>query len=931
MATSKYITPGTYSTETDLTSYSTTSVGVTTLGLVGETKKGPAFQPIFVSDYDSFSSYFGGLSPEKYKATNRPKYELPYIAKEYLRESNQLYVTRILGLSGYNAGQAWGIAIEAGIDPETTGQTGNGTLNVTFTGATVVIDNEVVETIYGDGFLPELSSLYSSELGTTLNVAGRFDKNTSNGFIGTTIALTIDSLSGNTGSATGTYINYSGTSFSAYEGNVIALVRSRGKYDSSENLVYDVSSQNGVLMIPSSDLSYNPTGSFILSGTSAHIGAFSYEVSMDSVKKNYISKILGKEVLTNKNALFVEELFGNSFTQLVSEGKVWGIKPELVKYNTQFNDYLSQFTNPITPYVVSEVRGTNLFKLFRFVSISDGNSANQEIKISIANIKPDEKQFDVIIRSFSDTDANPVVFESFRKLTMDSTSGDYIAARIGTSDGSFESKSKYIMVEMADELVDDAFPAGFLGYPVRNYALNNNTNIQALDINYKATYSANVKKRKEYLGISDISGFDNDFFNYKGKPLSDSIEWTGLTSGFHLDVDASQCTIDGVKILLSGATYYQPIYSFTTGNAEFKNEDDLADTDYEDINARKFTLVPYGGFDGWDVYRTSRTNTDRYIYNGTKANLGLTSGVFKTYAMNNGDPALTSDYYAYLTAIQTFDSKLSTPMTVIATPGIDAFDHSSLIEETIDMIEDVKERQDLLYIFTTPDVDYYGNLYTESDVTAQIEGSFDSSFAASYWPWGQYQDTENNVLVWLPPTIDVCRNIATTGNNSYLWFAFAGVNRGTVKATYIRKKLKLGESDTLYENRLNPVIYYPTEGIKIWGQKTMQIADTALNRINIRMVLNQAKTIIEKVVKKLVFDPNDDQVRTQFLEIVNPQLEAIKKQRGLTDFRIKIQDSADIRDRLELPATILLKPTRALEYIELNFTITNTGVDFDSL
>ena len=82
MATSKYITPGTYSTETDLTSYSTTPVGVTTLGLVGETKKGPAFQPIFVSDYDSFSSYFGGLSPEKYKATNRPKYELPYIAKE---------------------------------------------------------------------------------------------------------------------------------------------------------------------------------------------------------------------------------------------------------------------------------------------------------------------------------------------------------------------------------------------------------------------------------------------------------------------------------------------------------------------------------------------------------------------------------------------------------------------------------------------------------------------------------------------------------------------------------------------------------------------------------------------------------------------------------------------------------------------------------
>ena len=931
MATSKYTTPGTYSTETDLTSYGTTSIGVTTLGLVGETTKGPAFQPIFVSDYDSFRSYFGGLNPEKYKATNRPKYELPYIAKEYLRESNQLYVTRILGLSGYNAGQAWGIAIEAGIDPETTGQTGNGTLNVSFSGTTVTIDNAVVQSIYDDGFLNEFNSLYTSEVGSTLNIAERFDKYADAQFIGTTIALTIDGITGNTGTATGTFINYSGTSLSAYEGNVVALIRSRGKYDSSETLVYDVSSQNGVALIPSSDLAYNPTSSFILSGTSAHIGAFSYEVSMDTSKKNYISKILGKEINSNKNALFVEELFGNSFTQLVAENKIWGIKTQLIKYNNQFSDYLNEYTSPLTPYVVSEVRGTNLFKLFRFVSISDGNSANQEIKISITNIKPDEKEFDVVIRSFSDTDANPVVLESFRKMTMDSTSADYIAARIGTSDGSFEAKSKYVMVEMADDNVDDAFPAGFLGYPVRNYSLNGNTGIQSLDLNYKSTYTANVKKRKEYLGISDIAGFDNDFFGYKGKPLSGSIEWTGLTSGFHLDVDASQCTIDGVEVLLSGSTYYQPVYSFVTGNAEFKNEDDLAQTDYEDITARKFTLVPYGGFDGWDVYRTSRTNTDRYVYNGTKANLGLISGVFKTYAMEDGDPALTSDYYAYLSAIKTFDSKLSTPMTVIATPGIDAFDHSSLIEETIDMVEDVKERQDLLYIFTIPDVDYYGNIYDENDVAAQIDGSFDSSFAASYWPWGQYQDAENNVLVWLPPTIDVCRNIATTGNNSYLWFAFAGVNRGTVKATYIRKKLKLSQSDVLYENRVNPVIYYPTEGTKIWGQKTMQIAETALNRINIRMVLNQAKTIIEKVTKKLVFDPNDDQIRTQFLEIVNPQLEAIKKQRGLTDFRIKIQDSAEIRDRLELPATILLKPTRALEYIELNFTITNTGVDFDSL
>ena len=93
-----FVSPGVYTSERDL-SFVAQSVGVTTLGLVGETLTGPAFEPIFITNYDEFQAFFGGTVPEKFVNTQIPKYELAYIAKSYLQQSNQLFVTRVLGLS----------------------------------------------------------------------------------------------------------------------------------------------------------------------------------------------------------------------------------------------------------------------------------------------------------------------------------------------------------------------------------------------------------------------------------------------------------------------------------------------------------------------------------------------------------------------------------------------------------------------------------------------------------------------------------------------------------------------------------------------------------------------------------------------------------------------------------------------------------------
>ena len=108
-----HVSPGIYTREIDMT-YAVRSLGITTLGLVGETQRGPAFQAIDISNWREFQEMFGGTSTEKFKGSQYPKYELPYIAKSYLSESEQLKVVRVLGLSGFNAGPAWLVTASLG-------------------------------------------------------------------------------------------------------------------------------------------------------------------------------------------------------------------------------------------------------------------------------------------------------------------------------------------------------------------------------------------------------------------------------------------------------------------------------------------------------------------------------------------------------------------------------------------------------------------------------------------------------------------------------------------------------------------------------------------------------------------------------------------------------------------------------------------------
>ena len=402
-----------------------------------------------------------------------------------------------------------------------------------------------------------------------------------------------------------------------------------------------------------------------------------------------------------------------------------------------------------------------------------------------------------------------------------------------------------------------------------------------------------------------------------------------MTDGFHMDVNASAATISNVVEVInaSGGTY-SPEFTFDTGNWSFETEAGVVGGPYENLYARKFTTAPYGGFDAWDIYNTRRTNTDRFIINGTQGQAGLTSGMFKNRTLSNGDLGINSDYYAYLEAIWTFQNPEAVNINVFATPGIDTFDNQILIEAAIEMIEE--QRADSLYVVTTPDF-YDGAVLAPQDVVDTLSGMFDSNYTSTYWPWNQINDSENNVLIFLPPTRDVVRNIAMTDNIAFPWFAVAGVNRGPVDAIQCRKKLTQTDRDLLYENRINPIATFASDGINIWGNKTLQVADTALNRINVRRLLLQARKLISAVSIRLLFEQNDTIVRNQFLSLVNPILDNIRSERGLTDFRVVLSNDPADYDRNQLSGQIFLKPTRSLEFIQIQFVVMNTGASFTNV
>lgn len=1066
MANSKvFVSPGVYTSEVDL-SFVASSVGVTTLGMAGETLKGPAFEPIFISNFDEFRTIFGETSPEKFVNTQIPKYEAAYIAKSYLQQSNQLFVTRILGLSGYDAGPSWSIRTVANVDPSTiTATTTDESLSIDFSavGTTTLtsasdytyvfdsigisaIDNnldvpyqkfdgststfredivsflqEIIQERIDEGSAQDLPNIhyFGSIPNSTYDSLSAFTA-TTNVFDVPGIPLSANTLTDptndtwyyatftNTSGSYGGYSfyihqtpsipvndqgdywvsrfnlyvqNFTGTSFSDYDNVVVSTLRSRGiaTYSSDNGPVYQVSGTSNVSMICTGDYSgvtKNPFSTFKLSGITRTNQSFEFETSLNISNTNYISKVFGVgnfEKPRTEIPLFVEEGYVNMLRWAYNKGYIRGLNCTLISLNdarslnvTSIANYLEKYQTPETPWVVSEVRGNTVYQLFKAILISDGSDANTQVKISLANMSFANNTFDILVRDFFDTDSNPVVIEKFTNCSMDPTLNNYVAKKVGTSNGEYALLSKFIMLEMNEDAPSDSLPCGFEGYNMREYsgakppfAIYKTKYDFPGEVIYNPPFgttsgadnsvtSSGDNVRRTYLGFSDKIGIDSDFLEYKGKqvPLSfcttnDFNSWNYRTKGFHMDIQASAITIPNTYTT-SGTS------EFEVGSATFQSDPESQDNPYYRIFARKFTVLPYGGFDGWDIYREYRTNGDSFILGGSGYKKGACSsdryptatgaGLFRNITVNqNSVDWANTDYYAYLLGIQTFANPEAVNINVFVSPGIDYVNNSNLVENTINMVE--LDRADSIYIMTTPDYNMFvpttafetDQILPEEAIDNLYNSGIDSNYTATYYPWVLTRDTVNNTQIYIPPTAEVTRNLALTDNVAFPWFATAGYTRGLVNSVKARKKLSQEDRDVLYEGRINPIATFSDVGTVIWGNKTTQVKQSALDRLNVRRLLLQARKLISAVAVRLLFEQNDDIVRQQFLDAVNPILDSIRRDRGLYDFRVTVSNTPEDLDNNRLVGSIYIKPTRALEFIDITFYITPTGASFEDI
>lgn len=781
MATTVFISPGVYTREQDFTFFAS-RIGITRLALVGVTLKGPAFEPTKVSTTEEFFKRFG---------TTDTSLQLPYVANTFLKQSGELTVTRVLGVSGFTNGAAFCI-------------TASGSA-----GANVVV----------------------AVIRPKLDTAGT-------GFI---------SSGGSTDFKLG--VGTGSTSLS----------------------------------------------SFVISATTGWLSATTLTVSMDESKDDYIVKALGTNPLNvvGDYGFYVDRIYPHYIRQASLDGTINIInQAPTIDQTHAATYYASEFTNAVTPYIVGQVIGSTVRDLFRFQTISDGKGSNSEIKVSIANIDLLAKSFDVYVRYYSDNDASSLVqgLERFRACSMDSTSPNFIAKVIGTTDELYPRKSSYITVDMADSYPENVMPAGFRGYTVRRFG-----GTSAATLYYKTNYQSGDTVAKTYLGISELAytGFtsqsttyaniinspESSMFDYNGA----STDATGFTTikGFHMETTAPTSTFETGQ--------YAQLSAYTKSQ-------------------RKFTVVPSGGFDGWSPY------------------------VAPTFTDSGADVVYVN---AFKRAIDKNASSDETDFNVFATPGVNFYDNQGAVRYALTMVE---TRADALYIIDSPRIKVANTQLSSNDlstnaVTYLQSTAIDSNYAATYWPWLQMMDANYNKFVYISPTAEVVKAIALTDNVAYPWFAPAGINRGTMSSNIASADVKLTKEDrdTLYEGRINPIATFIQQGIVIYGQKTLQLKASALDRINIRRLLLQVRRLVAAASQTLLFEPNDQSLKDQFLAKVEPLLLQIQNQRGLAAFRVNMEDQANAADEFErntLRGKIQIKPTYAVEYISLDFQVLPNGASF---
>ena len=576
----------------------------------------------------------------------------------------------------------------------------------------------------------------------------------------------------------------------------------------------------------------------------------------------------------------------------------------------------SDATNARTPYIQDQ-NGTNLFKIYMR---ADGTHTNEYFvvirdvkKPANSNTSPEFAQFGLALY-----DLNSNLMESFSNLNMDPESSNFIAKVIGDQFqkvdnegnvvmyGNYPNLARHIRIGDYDE---EAFkssktsqPMGFAAIlePVKSTAPVPSGSFSIKQVDYRAGDTNTYVEEAPY-GFKIDERFYPESSLHTNRALMAPIP---KSEGSGNNVAFSLLNMKG----FGSATTSPSDTTLTAENTNWATESIFLSVS-SSIKQLKFAVPFQHGFDGIDPARP----------------LNSGNAISSTNSMGFDCSTTTaSGSVAYKRAINAVSNPDEIDINMVVTPGMVHSLHSPVTNHVINKVE---SRADAFFVMD-------GSAYSANVNTAVNDvATLDTNYVASYYPWVKIDDPGRaGNMVWVPPSVVIPGVIAFTDKVAHEWFAPAGLNRGGLSSVRMaKKKLTHTDRDTLYDGRVNPIATFPGQGVVVFGQKTLQAKPSALDRINVRRLLIRLKKFIASSSRFLVFEQNDSSTRSRFLNIVNPFLESVQANSGLSAFKVVMDESnntPDVIDRNQLVGQIFIQPTRTAEFIVLDFTVLPTGAAF---
>ena len=643
------------------------------------------------------------------------------------------------------------------------------------------------------------------------------------------------------------------------------------------------------------------------------VNGTAYTASFDTSSADYIGKVFSEDPQDANKEVYL-------YSNFQAQQNATSSAAQVTIASGSDDNFSTDYSVACTPSIQSQLVNSARTSLFKVKTRSHGTDMNSKYRVGISDVKrpadvpgSDYGSFtlQVIVNNPGETD-DGTILETFSNLSFDEESTNYLPRVIGdryvtidsngklTYNGDYPNQSKYVYISDFGNLTGiskDLVPMGFdkltVPHTTSLVSANGSGSMTFPVVSLKGLTAAASSSQVNSRGTFDRNVFYG--FDFANTNNSEYLAPTssGAGTGNNTTMSLEDCLGNNDASVL-GSTFANGATKISLTNSSFQQ--------------RKFAVPFQQGFDG------SNPATERKI--GTNITSTNTQGFDLSTSTSNGT-------LGYRRAINAISNPDEFDINLLSTPGVIHSIHSSVTNHAIDKIED---RADAFFIL---DGSPYGATIQQAINNVQ---ALDSNYVGTYYPWVKILDSVKGKPTWVPPSVVLPGVYANNDRIGQEWFAPAGLNRGGLtEVLEAQTRLTNSERDDLYENRINPIASFPGQGVVVFGQKTLQGKPSALDRINVRRLLINLRKFIASSSRFLVFEQNTTALRNRFLNIVNPFLEEVQANSGLTAFRVVMDDSnntPDVVDRNQLVGQIFIQPTRTAEFIVLDFVVQPTGAAF---